>query len=183
MRVIGGEYRGRNLRTPKGLAVRPTSDRMRETLFNIVAPVIEGSRFLDICAGSGAVGIEALSRGASLAVFVDVSRRSCAVIEENLAQIGISNGTQIINRDALAALRRLDGESEQFDIIFFDPPYESELYSQAMNLIASSTTLAREGLVVVEHRAKTPPESEYGDLRAYREVRQGESSLAFYMRI
>ena len=183
MRVIGGAYKGRNLRTPKGLAVRPTSDRLRETLFNILAPVIEGSRFLDICAGSGAVAIEALSRGAARVVFVDVSRRSCAVIEENLAQIGISHGADIINRDALAAIKRLEAESEEFDIIFFDPPYESELYSQAMKLIASSGILSGEGVVVVEHRAKTPPESEFGDLRAYREVRQGESSLAFYARI
>ncbi|MCI0489154.1 MAG: 16S rRNA (guanine(966)-N(2))-methyltransferase RsmD [Blastocatellia bacterium] len=183
MRVIGGIYRGRSLRTPKGLTVRPTSDRMRETLFNILASEIEGSRFLDLCAGSGAVGIEALSRGAARAVFVDLSRRSCAVIEENLAQLGISQGTDIINRDAVAAIKRVAAESEPFDIIFFDPPYESELYLQAMKLIASSGILADEGVVIVEHRAKTAPESEYGNLRVYREVRQGESSLAFYARI
>ena len=183
MRVISGQYRGRMLRTPKGLEVRPTSDRLRETLFNILAPCIEGCRFLDLCAGSGAVGIEALSRGARDVVFVDLSRRACAVIEENLESIGIANGARIVNRDALSALKRLAGESEQFDIAFFDPPYASELYSKVMAQLGAGELLAAEGIVITEHRAKTPPEPEYGDLRVYRQVKQGESSIAFYSRI
>src|SRR5688572_14346261 len=118
MRVIGGVHRGRRLSTVSGLAVRPTSDRLRETLFNILTPRIHGSRFLDICAGSGAVGIEALSRGASEVTFVERSRRACAVIEANLASLGIKEAT-IIKHDAAASLKRLERESAQFDIAFF----------------------------------------------------------------
>jgi 16S rRNA (guanine966-N2)-methyltransferase len=182
VRVIGGKYRGRRLRAPHGQEVRPTSDRLRETLFNIIAPRIEGSRFLDICAGSGAVGIEALSRGARSATFIDSSRRACAVIESNLASIGITSNATIINRDAVAALKRLGADAATFDIIFFDPPYASELYSQVMRGLGAGELLGSEALVIAEHRAKTPPAAEYGELRIYREVKQGESALAFYAR-
>src|SRR5258705_9764698 len=115
MRVIGGIHRGRRLRAVRGLAVRPTSDRLRETLFNILAPRIGGSRFLDICAGSGAVGIEALSRGAAEATFIESSRHACAVIEANLASLGITQAT-IFKHDATDSLKRLERESVQFDI-------------------------------------------------------------------
>src|SRR5436189_4804331 len=107
MRVISGIYGGRVLKSPPDGKTRPTSDRLRETLFNILAPRIDGSRFLDICAGSGAVGIEALSRGASQAIFIDKSRSACAAIEANLVSLGIDE-KDILNRDALSALKRLD---------------------------------------------------------------------------
>lgn len=180
MRVIGGLFRGRRLRAVEGQAVRPTSDRLRETLFNVLAPRIDDARFLDICAGSGAVGIEALSRGASRATFIDASRRACSVIEANLAALDITNQATIINRDAVAALKRLASEGEQFDIVFFDPPYQSEIYSQVIELLGASTLLDDGACVIVEHRAKTPPASESGELRAYREIKQGESALTFY---
>jgi 16S rRNA (guanine966-N2)-methyltransferase len=180
MRVIGGIHRGRTLRTIGGLAVRPTSDRLRETLFNILAARIDGSRFLDICAGSGAVGIEALSRGASEATFVDSSRNACAVIEANLASLGMGQEATIITRDAAVSLKRLDRESRQFDIAFFDPPYASEIYPQVMKQLGLGNLLAREALVIVEYRAKTPPLPECGRLQVFREVKQGESALAFY---
>ena len=183
MRVIGGIYGGRRLRTAEGLKVRPTSDRLREALFNILAPQIEDARFLDICAGSGAVGIEALSRGASHAAFIDHSRRACSVIEDNLESLGIADQTNIINREATAALARLIGESREFDIIFFDPPYASKTYLQVMKLLGTGPLLVSNGMVIVEHRAKMPPEAEYGELRVYREVKQGESALAFYARV
>src|SRR5438046_7649966 len=127
MRVIGGIHRGRRLRAVRGLAVRPTSDRLRETLFNILAPRIGGSRFLDICAGSGAVGIEALSRGATEVTFIERSRQACVAIEANLASLGITRST-IIKHDAAASLKKLARESAQFDLVFFDPPYASEIY-------------------------------------------------------
>ena len=180
MRVIGGAFRGRRLRAPHGQLVRPTSDRMRETLFNILAPLVAGSRFLDICAGSGAVGIEALSRGASAVTFIDRSRRACLAIEENLNAIGASREATVINRDAAAALKRLAEQSAQFDIAFFDPPYSSEIHSQVIGLLSSSNLLADDAIVVVEHHKKTPPEREYDGLKMYREVKQGESALAFY---
>jgi len=180
MRVIGGIHRGRRLRTVGGLAVRPTSDRLRETLFNILAPKIVGSRFLDICAGSGAVGIEALSRGAAAVTFVDLSRNACRIIEANLEVLGAQSSTTIVNRDAASALRRLEKESARFDIVFFDPPYSSEVYSQVLKQLGLGGVLEDGVIVIVEHRAKTPPEPVYGKLRIFREVKQGDSALAFY---
>jgi 16S rRNA (guanine(966)-N(2))-methyltransferase RsmD len=168
------------LRTVEGLAVRPISDRLRETLFNILSPRITKSRFLDICAGSGAVGVEAISRGARHSTFIDNSRRAYSVIKANLHTLGIESEAAVINRDAVAALKHLAEEGRQFDIVFFDPPYASGLYGQVMRALDEQPLLAVDGIVVAEHRAKTPPSDRYGRLRMYREVRQGESALAFY---
>jgi 16S rRNA (guanine966-N2)-methyltransferase len=180
VRVISGKYRGRRLKTVEGLAVRPTSDRLRETLFNILAPRIKGSRFLDICAGSGAVGIEALSRGANHVSFVDSSRRACSAIQANLDTIGVTNEATIVNQDAVSALKQLSSSDGQFDIIFFDPPYESDVYSRVLRELGEGDLPAPDAVVVVEHRAKHPPERTYGRLEIFRTVKQGESSLAFF---
>lgn len=180
MRVIGGIHRGRRLRAPAGLAIRPTSDRLRETLFNILARRIEDCRFLDICAGSGAVGIEALSQGASEVTFVERSRRACEVIEANLNALGIGRQATIINGDVAAALKQLDKEAKQFDIVFFDPPYASEIHGQVMSLVGSRDLLSDGAIVILEHRAKSPREAEYGGLRMFRHMKQGESALTFY---
>lgn len=170
------------MRCAPGLAIRPTSDRLRESLFNILAPQIAGARFLDICAGSGAVGIEALSRGASHATFIERSRRASATIEANLASLGITSEARVINREATSAIKRLIESSEKFDIAFFDPPYSAQIYRRVMSLLASSDLLTSSGIAIVEHHAKLPPDPEYGPLRIYREVRHGESALAFYAR-
>ncbi|HKY04834.1 MAG TPA: 16S rRNA (guanine(966)-N(2))-methyltransferase RsmD [Blastocatellia bacterium] len=183
MRVIGGSHKGRRLRTIAGLEVRPTSDRLRETLFNILAPTVGGARFLDICAGSGAVGIEALSRGASHATFIDRSRRAAAAIASNLAALGITEGFELINRDAQAALKHLAESLKKFDIAFFDPPYASEIYPRVMAQLAEQSLVEAAGIVIVEHRAKRPPGEAFGSFRLYRVVKQGESALAFYGRI
>jgi 16S rRNA (guanine966-N2)-methyltransferase len=183
MRVIGGIYGGRRLQTPRGLAIRPTSDRLRETLFDVLAPEIEGARFLDICAGSGAAGIEALSRGAAGCTFIELSRRACGAIESNLAALNIDTNAHILCRDAIKALKSLAEREQQFDIVFFDPPYSSGLYSGVMETIAESGLLAPAGILVAEHRAKAPPAPEYGELRNYRHLKQGESGLAFYARV
>ncbi len=180
MRIVAGKYRGRSLRTVRGQDVRPTSDRLRETLFNILAPRIAGTRFLDLCAGSGAVGIEALSRGANHATFVDQSRSACSVIRDNLTRLGIEAEATVLCRDAAAAIRWLASQGTQFDIIFFDPPYASGIYSGVLNLIGTENLLAENGIAVVEHRAKAPPGPEFGELRPYRQVKQGESALTFY---
>jgi 16S rRNA (guanine(966)-N(2))-methyltransferase RsmD len=156
---------------------------LRETLFNILAPRIEGSRFLDICAGSGAVGIEALSRGARKVTFVERSRRACAVIAANMGNLGApgpDRDATIVNREAAAALKRLEQESEQFDIVFFDPPYASEIYHRVINQLGRGVILSARAVVVVEHREKTPPKPGYGELRMFRQVKQGESALALY---
>jgi 16S rRNA (guanine966-N2)-methyltransferase len=195
MRIISGIYKGRRLKTVAGLEVRPTSDRLRETLFNILAPHLRESRFLDLCAGSGAIGIEAFSRGASEVVFADNSRHSCAVIKENLAMIGGRDKARIIQRDVLAAVKQLEdisasaatvveavsnGAANRFDIVYFDPPYASDLYTSVLCRLAGSPIIGEDSLVIVEHRSKAALERAYGDLKIYREVKQGESSLAFF---
>jgi 16S rRNA (guanine966-N2)-methyltransferase len=180
MRIIAGTYRGRRLRTLTALMIRPTSDRLRETLFNILAPWIDGSRFLDICAGSGAVGIEALSRGASEVTFIEQSRDACAVIEANLNTVGAAGCATIERRNASAALKALEQGSKQFDVAFLDPPYSSEMYHEVMEQLGSGNLIAPGGIVVVEHRAKIPPKREYEKLQRFRELKQGESALAFY---
>src|SRR6266513_2723631 len=125
MRIIAGKFRGRKLKSPPSLQTRPTSDRLRETLFNILAPRIRGARFLDLCAGTGAVGIEALSRGAAHVTFVDQSRKMCALIEANLEALKVNEDEIAIDvAEASEYLRRrLKKQIEPFDIIYFDPPY------------------------------------------------------------
>jgi 16S rRNA (guanine(966)-N(2))-methyltransferase RsmD len=180
MRVITGLYKGRRLKTLEGMRVRPTSDRLRETLFNVLAPRIEGARFADLCAGSGAVGIEALSRGADQVFFVESSRKAAAVISENLRHCGVKEGARVVNRDVLTALKYFAQHEMQFDICYFDPPYDSEIYSPVLWLLAKSNLLAADGRVIVEHRRQLPLAPNYDDLRPYREIIQGESCLTFY---
>ena len=180
MRVIAGSLKGRRLRTLEGLKIRPTSDRLRETLFNVLAPRIDGSRFLDLCAGSGAVGIEAISRGAAEVVFVEASRRAAAMIEENLEHCGITSGARVVNREALSGLRFLGVKELKFEIAYFDPPYDSHLYSPVLNLISQSDLIVDRGLVIVEHRGRALLAPNYGELRPFREIVQGESRLTFY---
>ena len=180
MRIIGGTYRSRRVQTLAGMATRPTSDRLRETLFNIIGPRVRDARFLDLCAGSGAVGIEALSRGAREAVFIEQSRRACAIIQANLDSLGINEGVSVINRDVRAALRQLTAEAATFDLVFFDPPYAADLYEPVLRELVAGTLLADHSLIIAEHHAKTPPARRQGNWEIYREVKQGESALAFY---
>jgi 16S rRNA (guanine966-N2)-methyltransferase len=180
MRVIAGIYKGRRLKTLEGLSVRPTSDRLRETLFNILTPRIGEARFADICAGSGAIGIEALSRGARHVTFIESSLKVARIISENLRNCGIREDYRVINRDALRALKNLASEDARFDIIYFDPPYNSEIYTPVMWLIAKRDLLADDGVVIVEHRRQTPLLPNYDRLRPYRQVTQGESILTFF---
>lgn len=170
------------MQTVAGLEVRPTSDRLRETLFNILARGIVGARLLDICAGSGVVSLEALSRGAAHATMIENSRRALGVIQENLQTLGIAaDAARLINRDALVALSQLERSAvEPFDLVFFDPPYASDLYEPVLTQLADGKLLDRDALVIVEHHAKRALSPDYGRLRRYREVRQGESALAFY---
>src|SRR5688572_29759392 len=137
MRIIAGKYRGRHLKRPPSAQTRPTSDRLRETLFNVLAPRVEGARFLDLCAGTGAVGIEALSRGAEHVTFVDQSRKMCSLVEANTSALGIvEKEFEIVNADASAyLLRHAKKERERFDIIFFDPPYATD-YDSVLSFIA-----------------------------------------------
>jgi len=185
MRIIAGEYRGRRLKSPPTLQTRPTSDRLRETLFNVLAPRIKGARFLDLCAGSGAVGMEALSRGAAHATFVDQSRKMCALIEVNLDEFGVDeNDVEVVNGEAAEfLLRRAKKERSPFDIIFFDPPYEGD-YEVVLERLGEDdgTLLATAATVVVEHHKKRELAEEFGALHRYRKLKQGDSVLSFYER-
>jgi 16S rRNA (guanine966-N2)-methyltransferase len=180
MRIIGGEYKGRNLKSPPSLDVRPTSDRLRETLFNVIAPRIHDARFLDLCAGSGAVGIEALSRGASYATFVDRSRRSCKLIEANLALCRVPEEQhEIYSAEAGEFLRQTT--SPPWDIIYFDPPYKQD-YLKTLEYVGANTSklLNENGLLVAEHHHKTALPESVGNLRRTRVLKQGDSALSFY---
>jgi len=180
MRIIAGQYKGRRLKTLEGLHVRPTSDRLRETVFNIIASRIVDARLLDICAGSGAVGIEALSRGADAVVFIEQNRRAHQNISDNLKHCGILDGVRVINRDALTALKYLSERPEQFDLMYFDPPYDAELYSPVLWLLSKSRLLSATGWLLVEHRRQNPLQESYGALHRFRELPQGETQLSFY---
>ena len=175
------------------MQVRPTSDRLRETLFNVLAPRIEGTRFLDLCAGSGAVGIEALSRGAAHVTFVDRVHKLCGLIEENLDMLGVPEEmTEIVKSDAAEFLRRTvrgkgrdwRGGSGSWDIIYFDPPYAADYLAVLREFGAHSEALLREGgLLVVEHHHKNELKDEVGDMRRWRILKQGDSALSFYERV
>jgi 16S rRNA (guanine966-N2)-methyltransferase len=182
MRVIAGQYRGRTLRSPPSMQVRPTSDRLRETLFNVLAPRIAETRFLDLCAGSGAVGIEALSRGAQHVTFVDRSRKMCGLIESNLDLCGVPEElTEVVLAEAAEFLRRahLRGTPLRWDIVFFDPPYAMD-YGPVLALFGKGELLAPDGVLVVEHHHKKDLKDEVGELRRWRVLKQGDSSLSFY---
>ncbi len=183
MRVIAGNYRGRNLKSPPTLEVRPTSDRLRETLFNVLAPRIKGARFLDLCAGSGAVGIEALSREATHVTFVDSSRKMCALIEDNLELCRIpETESKVVTAVAEVFLRSsFRRQDEPWTIVFFDPPYDSD-YSPTLEFFGahSGELLADDSLLVVEHHHKNQLPDEIGNIRRQRILKQGDSALSFY---
>jgi 16S rRNA (guanine966-N2)-methyltransferase len=183
MRVIAGEYRSRPLIAPKGLDTRPTSDRLRETLFNVLAPRMEGSVFLDLFAGSGAVGIEAISRGASEAIFVEEAPPALKAIRGNLSSLGIRGGYAIEARGVIPAMRRLAVASRVADLIFLDPPYaDDDVYDSVLQLLAGecASLLAPDGIVIAEHLRKRELNEAYGDLVRYRVLQQGDAALSFY---
>lgn len=186
VRVITGKAKGRTLKTVKGREVRPTSDRVKETLFNVLAPRVVGARFLDMFAGSGAVGIEALSRGAASCTFVELQTAHFRVIEENLRSTGLLAGSDLIRRDARAALTDLGKRGRQYDLIFIDPPYNAGLIPPVLDGIAEHGLLSAGGWAVCEHHRKDPvpvttkhpPEA--GGLTKFRELVLGETVLSLY---
>jgi 16S rRNA (guanine966-N2)-methyltransferase len=175
MRVIAGSLKGRRLKTPTWDGVRPTSDKLRETLFNILAPRIGRARVLDGYAGTGAVGIEALSRGASHVTFVERDRRAQALVAENLAHCGVTDGYVIIRASVVRALDSLG--AEPFDIMIFDPPYDEQVDDV---LAAAGERLAPDGVLVLEHARRRASPERLGRLQRTRDVRSGDSALAFY---
>jgi 16S rRNA (guanine966-N2)-methyltransferase len=182
MRIIAGTFRSRTLEAPAGMATRPTSDRLRETLFNVLAPRIAGARFLDLYAGSGAVGLEALSRGATQVDFVERAEPALLVLRGNLARLGVTAGFRIHGAGVGAALRKMKAGSA-FDVVFLDPPYEAaEEYEKTLRQLggASPGLLTSNAVVVAEHRKKDRLGERFGALKRYRVLEQGDAGLSFY---
>ncbi len=178
MRIIAGRLRSRRLDSPPGMEVRPTSDRLRETLFNILAPKLQDARFLDLFAGTGAVGIEAVSRGAREAVLVEENKRAARVIRENIKSLGIESEATVIEQDAAKAIRTISGT---FELIFLDPPYSSHgEYERCLTALSQSALLTDGSVVVAEHEKRFLPAEQFGDLKCYRRLVHGEAALSFY---
>jgi 16S rRNA (guanine966-N2)-methyltransferase len=184
MRVIAGIYRSRPLVAPKGLGTRPTSDRLRETLFNVLSPRIAGSRFVDLYAGTGAVGIEAISRGAEHVWFAEKAAPAIAAMRGNLAALKIVGGYTVESRGVGAMLERLGTVSQPVDIVFLDPPYEAEAeYAGTLNFLGSARgrgVLAADAVVIAEHGGKANLAERYGALERTRRIKQGDAALSFF---
>lgn len=188
MRVIAGHFRSRVLSAPPGLDTRPTSDRLRETLFNVLAPRISGAAFLDLYAGSGAVGIEAISRGASRVAFVERDPAAARVLRGNLESLHISEGFRVHAGSVKTFLQKRAADAgpkpDPNDIVFLDPPYDAaDEYASTLNLLGGSTAahIAPDAVVIAEHRRKTTLEESYGTLRRTRLLEQGDAALSFYV--
>jgi 16S rRNA (guanine(966)-N(2))-methyltransferase RsmD len=184
MRVIAGKFRSRQLGSLRGLDIRPTSDRLRETLFNVLTAgnpdALAGSVWLDLFAGTGAVGIEALSRGAEKVYFVETSRRAVELIKRNLQSMDISNGFEILQEEVLREIPKLERQQVRPSFIFLDPPYSSQnLYREALERLANSVS-SEDALVIVEHDKKFDPGAVFGALRRIRKLEQGDAGLSFY---
>ncbi len=174
MRVIGGEFRSRLLQSLPGLDVRPTPDRLREALFNVLNPRIGGVVFADLYAGTGAVGIEALSRGAKRAIFVEHNLPAVSVIRRNLKSLGIESRADVKQGKAVAALAKIEA-----DIVFLDPPYRLEKeYEASLKLLTERPP----ALAIVQHDVRLKLADAYGSLRRTRSLRQGDNCLSFYFR-
>jgi 16S rRNA (guanine(966)-N(2))-methyltransferase RsmD len=187
MRIIAGQYRSRPLRAAPGLDTRPTTDRTRETLFNVVTAgnpaALEGSVWLDIFAGTGAVGIEALSRGARRVYFIESARRAAAVIRENLRSLGIGEGFAVVEREAVPALRMLEAGEVTADYCFLDPPYRrQEAYRETLEFLSQSRLVGEPTLIVAEHDRHFDPGERVGTLVRRRKLVQGDAGLSFYRR-
>jgi 16S rRNA (guanine(966)-N(2))-methyltransferase RsmD len=198
MRVIAGSYRSRQLIAPRGSGTRPTSDRLRETLFNILAPRVAGCRFADLYAGTGAVGIEAISRGAEQVWFAEKAEAALAAIRANLKALQIARGFAMEERETGALLERFAKVAQKaatesvggaragdlLDLVYLDPPWEAEAeYTNTLHLLGSArgrAMLAPDALVVAEHNSKSRLAERYGELAQTRTLKQGDAALSFY---
>jgi len=185
MRIVAGKYRSRILKSLKGNALRPTSDRLRETLFNVLGTNVSGSRFLDVFAGTGAVGIEAISRGATQVVFIENHAAAATLIRRNLDSLEIQNGAQILLFDALRGLEKIAGRHKPtdapFDFVFVDPPYaEKEQYDRVLGFLGAASFLSEGSLVIAEHRRTHELPQRVGRLMQTRILRQGDAALSFF---
>ena len=184
MRIIAGKFRSRPLRSMKGMDVRPTADRLRETLFDVLTAgnpgALEGTVWLDLYAGTGAVGIEALSRGAGMVYFVESSREAAELIQANLRSLGVSGGFEIVKGDIVRAVEKFGVQRVAADFVFLDPPYRmQEAYGNTLQKLAESHLLKPAGIVIAEHQKRFDPRDEFQGLSRYRVLKQGDAALSF----
>jgi 16S rRNA (guanine966-N2)-methyltransferase len=185
MRVIAGLYRSRQLKSLDSPHLRPTSDRLRETLFNVLAPKIQGTNFLDLFAGTGAVGIEALSRGAQEVLFVENHAPTAKIIRQNLESLEIHKDATVLQMDSLRALEKLQQRQKaanfSYDFIFLDPPYAvAEEYQRVMNFLSTAPFVNENTIAIAEHTRKFELAEEFGALERVRVLKQGDAVLSFY---
>lgn len=187
MRVIAGKFRSRPLRSMPGTDIRPTADKLRGTLFNVLTAgnpdALQGSIWLDLYAGTGAVGIEAISRGAGMVYFVESSAEAAQLIRQNLASLKVDRGFQVMKQDVGRALADLQARRVAADFVFIDPPYRiTDAYQKTLQLLGGSEIVNPEGLVIAEHEKRFDPGEEFGVLRRYRKLEQSDATLSFYHR-
>jgi 16S rRNA (guanine(966)-N(2))-methyltransferase RsmD len=180
MKIGSGRFRGRNIITPRGKKTRPTSGRLKKALFDIIAPDLPEARVLDLYAGAGALGLEAISRGASHATFVERGRAAAKAIADNLERLGITGQAEIVQSEVAPVLHQLAQRGELFHVILLDPPYRSDLHATVLKLIDKASVLAEGGFVVIEHHHKLALADTVGRLQKGRVVRAGESCLTFF---
>lgn len=183
MRIIGGEFKGRRLKTLKSVKMRPTPMRVKEALFNILGNRVIGSSFLDLYAGSGQLGIEALSRGAEKVIFIDNHPSAIRLIRTNLGFLHPEKSLKIPRNNVLKAISNLSKEKKRFDIIFLDPPYESRLVKNTLQALAKSDILKITTLVIAEHHKSLNLDKEIGSLERVRQERYGDTVLTFYQKV
>ena len=180
LRIIAGTAKGHKIKTPKGIFLRPTSDRVKESLFNILSGMIAGADVLDLYAGTGNLGIEALSRGAGSAVFVDREPANCSLIRENLIHTKLMGNARIIRSDALKAIEKLSGERLKFDIIFLDPPYNKKIIEKALKYIENNDIIKKSGVIAAERDIDEEVPEKTSVLKLVRNERYGDTVLSFY---
>jgi 16S rRNA (guanine966-N2)-methyltransferase len=180
VRVIAGAFKGRRLVTPRGATTRPTADQVRIALMDTLAPRLAGARVLDLFAGAGGVGLEALSRGAAHATFVERDARAVAALGENVETLAVADRTRVVRADVARALGRLAAGGERFDVVFLDPPYDGDLVAETLAALGAGGVAAPAAVVVAQHFTKRAPAAVYGVLEAFRARRFGETTLTFF---
>lgn len=180
MRVIAGTAKGRRLKTVKGMTTRPTADRVKESLFNIIKEKLEDNSFLDLYAGTGNIGIEALSRGVVRVVFVERDKQAIKILRENLQLTNFQQNVEIYQQDVMTALEILGKKKRSFDLIFLDPPYYEGLEEKTLASICSNKVLTSQGLVIIEHSRKNTLPSTVASLQLIRTENYGDTAISFY---
>ena len=186
MRIIAGKYKGRRLTTPKGMNVRPTSDRVKESVFSIIQKHIVDANFLDLCSGTGNIGIEALSRGAKQVTFLDRNPISLKLIRQNLEICGIEisdTQVQVIAKDLYKGIKTLHNQSETFELIYFDPPYDANIYNQCLTQISDTKLLNEAGILLIEHHKNTVLPTEIGLLTHIEQRQYGDTCVSLFRSI